>query len=90
MNCKCRKKLVDKLVEECTETDGEVKMAKINLTEHENKHKNKCSSCTLCTVLFSIITINIGIGTCFIYYKYMYHDKKAVAKERSIFQTTIY
>ena len=26
--CKCRKKLVDKLVEECTETNKKVKLAK--------------------------------------------------------------
>ena len=30
-NCKCRKKLVDKLVEECTETVEEVKIAKMTL-----------------------------------------------------------
>ena len=44
-NCKCSKKLVDKLVEECTENVKEVKLAKITLAENENKHK--CSSCTL-------------------------------------------
>ena len=32
-NYKCRKKLVDKLVDECTETVEEVKLAKINLDE---------------------------------------------------------
>ena len=32
-----RKKLVDKLVEECTENIDEVKMAKMTLAEHENK-----------------------------------------------------
>ena len=52
-NCKCRKKLIDKLVEECTETAGEVKLAKITSVEDENKHK--CSSGTLQIVLFSII-----------------------------------
>ena len=36
-NCKCRKKLVDKLVEECTETNNEVKLAKITPAENENK-----------------------------------------------------
>ena len=73
-NCKCRKKLVDKLVEECTENVEEVKLAKITSAEDENKHKNKCSSCTQYIVLFSIIfTINIGIGIYFVYYKYMYH-----------------
>ena len=49
-NCKCRNKLVDKLVEECTETVEEIKLAKITLAENENKHK--CSSCTLYIVFF--------------------------------------
>ena len=42
-NCKCGKKLVDKLVEECTENVEEVKLAKITSAEDENKHKNKCN-----------------------------------------------
>ena len=33
-NCKCRKKLVDKLVAECTENIDEVKTAEINSTEN--------------------------------------------------------
>ena len=71
-NCKCRKKLVDKLVE-CTENIDEVKLAKITLAEHENKYENmrKCS-CTLYIALFSVLlTINIGISTFFVYYEYM-------------------
>ena len=51
-NCKCRKKLIDKLVVECTETNDEVKMAKRSLAEHENEYK---FSCTSYVVLFSII-----------------------------------
>ena len=35
-NCKCRKKIVDKLVDECTETVEEVKLAKITLAENES------------------------------------------------------
>ena len=74
-NCKCRKELVDKLVEECTENVGEVKITKITLVENENKHKY--SSCALYIVLFSItFTINIAVGAYFVYYKYMNHDKK--------------
>ena len=38
-NCKSRKKLVDKLVEECSENIDEIKMAKITLAEHENEYK---------------------------------------------------
>ena len=67
-NCKYRKSLVDKLVKECTETNNEVKLARITLAENENKHKR--ISCTLYIVLILIIfTINIGIGTYFVYYK---------------------
>ena len=73
-NCKCRKKLVDKLVEECTENVKEVKLAKITSAEDESKYKR--SSCTLYVVLFSIVfTTNVGIATYFIYYKYMNRDK---------------
>ena len=68
-NCKCRKKLVAPLIEECTETVEEVKLAKITLTENENSYK--CSFCTVYTVLFWIFfTINIGgIGAYFIYFQ---------------------
>ena len=76
-NCNCKKSLVDKLVEECTETVEKMKLAKITWTElhstelHsvKNKNKHKCSSCTLCIVLFSILfTVNVGIGTYFAYF----------------------
>ena len=68
-----QKKVVDKLVEECTETVEEVKLAKITLAEDENKLK--CSSCTLYVVLFSIIfTTNVGIGT-YSFYFYWYLKK---------------
>ena len=83
-NCKCRKKLVDKLVEECTETNNEVKIAKIALAENENKHKR--SSCILYIVLFSIVfTMNIGFDTYFGYYKYMNLNKETDHKEKFYF-----
>ena len=71
-NCKCRKELVDKLVEECTKTVEEVlkevlKIAKTTLAKDKNNHK--CSPCTLYIVLFSILfTTNVEIGTCFVYF----------------------
>ena len=43
-NCKCRKKLIDKLVDECAETVEEVKLAKITLARNENEYE--CNSCT--------------------------------------------
>ena len=49
-NCTCRKQLVNKLVEECTEIVEEVKLAKRALVEHENVCK---SSCGIYVVLFN-------------------------------------
>ena len=66
------KKLADKLVEECTENIEEVKIA---------EHKNKCNSCILYIVLFSIFfAINIGIGAYFVYYKYMNRNKETTSR----------
>ena len=88
-NCKCRTKLVDKLAEECTETKYEAKIAKITLSENEKN--NKCSSCTLYIVLFSIIfTRNIGIGNYFVYSRcYLKKDGARVLLDTST-ETTVY
>ena len=69
-NCKCRKRLIDKLVEEFTENIDEVKIAGMALFEHENK----CvCSYTICVVLAVIVlTISVGIDAYFAY-KYMNH-----------------
>ena len=81
-NCKCKfdkscdvgKYLDYKLAEECTGNIDEVKIAGMALFERGNDCK---SSCTIYVVLIVIVfTISIGIGTYFIYYKYMNHDKK--------------
>ena len=72
-NSKCRKRLIDKRVEECSEIIDEVKMAKITLAEDENKFK---SSCTIYVILIAIIfTILMRIGTYFIYYQRNKHWK---------------
>ena len=60
-----KKRLVNKLVEECTENVEETRLVETTSSENENKHK--CSSCTLYIVLFSIFfTINVGIGSYFL------------------------
>ena len=76
-NCKCRIKLVDKLVDECTETAEEVKLA-------ENQNSCKCSSCTVYIVLFWIFfTINIGgIGAYFIFFHW-YLKRYLLVKQQS-------
>ena len=65
-----KKKIVAPLIEERTETVKEVKLAKITLAENENS--NKCSSCTVYTVLLWIFfTINFGgIGAYFVYFQW--------------------
>ena len=68
-NCKCRKKLVDQLVDECTETFEEVKITKIALAENENNYK--FSSCTVYIVLMLVVfTIFTRITIYFVYYKW--------------------
>ena len=64
-----KKQLINQL-KNVKKTKKKKKEPKITLAEDENKHK--CSSCTLHIALFSIIfTINVGIDTYFVYYKYM-------------------
>ena len=67
-NCTCRKKLVAPLIEECSDTVDEVKLAKITLAENANSYK--CSFCPVYIVLFRIFfTINVGgIGEYFVYF----------------------
>ena len=52
-SCKCKEKLVDKLIDKFTETIEEVKLAKITLAENEKD--NKYSSCTVYIVLMIVI-----------------------------------
>ena len=63
-SCKCRKKLVDPLIEECTKN--------IDIVTIDNEDKNKCSFSIVyivCLVLFSrILAISIGISIYFVYY----------------------
>ena len=74
--CKCRKRLVDKLVEECNENIDEEKLTKIDLFEH----KNDCVCNYIVFIVFSVIALRIciGIGAYFVYYKYMNHNKENV------------
>ena len=61
--------MVNKVIDECTETIDEVKIV--------CESKNKCNSCILYIALFSIFfTINVGIGAYFVYYKYINRNKK--------------
>ena len=59
---------MDKLIDECDENIDEVKIV--------SESKNKCNSCILYIVLFSIFfIINVGIGAYFAYYKHVNPSK---------------
>ena len=65
-NSKCRKRLVDKLVEECSENIDENKLI-YNRTL--NVYGNVCNSCTICTVLsVMLFIISISISSVSIYF----------------------
>ena len=74
-NCKCRKKLVDLLVEECTENIEETKLVKKTLDEN----KDRCNSYTIYMALFwtffIFFIINFGIGIYFVYRNYVNRNK---------------
>ena len=81
-NCKSRKALVDKLADKCDENIEEASLVKINST------KCKHNSCILHVVLFSIFfTINVGIASYFVYYKYMNRNKENVSVYGYVYYT---
>ena len=86
-----KKRLGNKLVEECTENTDKTRLVEINSAEC-NSVENKCKHnlCTLYIVLFSIIfTVNIGIGSYFLcFYWYLKKDVVCV-KFGTRTQTTI-
>ena len=86
-SCKCRKRLVDKLVEEYNENIDEAKLTEIALFEH----KNECVCYYTVFIVLGVIvlTICIGISTYFVYYKYMNRNKENVSVYDYVYQTTI-
>ena len=58
-SCKCKKKLVDPLLEESTENINETKLVNITV---ENKNNDRCCSCVVYKVLFWIFFV-ISCGT---------------------------
>ena len=69
-NCKCRKILVDKLIDECTETIEEIKLANI-ATIKLHSFKNENNSCIVYIVLMIVVfTICTGITVYLVYYNW--------------------
>ena len=90
-NCKCRKKLVDKLVDECTETVEEVKLANIIFAENENENSYKYIPCTVYIVLLSVFfTFNVGIVTYYVHSQGYLKKDELYVKSNTYKETTIY
>ena len=89
-NCKCRKKLVAPLIEECTETVEEVKLAKITLAENENSCK--CNPCTVYIVLMIVFfIICTKISAYFVCYNWsLVKNNVSCIKFGTSTQTTVY
>ena len=71
-NCKCRKKLFDEIIDECTESIEEVKLTEITV-----ENENSCYKCSSCKVLYIILmivvfTIFTGITIYFVYYNWFF------------------
>ena len=73
-NCKCRKKIFDKLVEECSENiDGNEMLYNETLDVIPlNVYKKVCSSCIVCIVLFVVFLIESICICCVFIYFYWY------------------
>ena len=70
---KCRKKLADALVDECTQNIEETKLVKITV---ENENNGRCTSFVVYKVLFFIFfLIIIVIGIYFVYCKHVNRNK---------------
>ena len=67
--CKCRKKLTNKLINECIETIEEIKLVNTPFTKNENNYE--CGSCTVFIVLMIVaFTIFIAVTVYLIYYNW--------------------
>ena len=66
---KCRKKLADKLIDECTETINETKLTNITFTK--NEHNYEYGSCMVYIVLMIVgIVVSIWITVYLVYYNW--------------------
>ena len=68
-SCKCRKKLIDPLVEECAKNIDETKLVNITI---KNETNSRCTSYLVYKVLFWIFfVIRCGTIICIVYHVYV-------------------
>ena len=81
-NCKCRKKIIDKLVEECSENIDRNEMVYNENLDIISSSDNKTSdSCIVYLILFSVFLI-ISISMAIYAYFYLYLKNKSTNSHR--------
>ena len=74
-SCTCRKKLIDPLVEECTENIIETELVKITLDKSEDRCNSYVVYRALFWTFFIFSLISIGISIYFVYHNYVNGNK---------------
>ena len=74
-SCKWRKKLIDPLVEECTENINEAELVKITLDKSEDRWNSYVVYRSLFWTFFIFFLISIGISIYFVYRNYVNRNK---------------
>ena len=90
--CKCRKKIVEKLVEECSENSDGHKMLHNETLDviPLNDYKKACNSCAIYIELFAVFFItSICISSIFIYFHWYLQKDNVRIKFYPCTQTTI-
>ena len=97
-DCKCKKKLIDPLIEECTKNDDDDKTKIVNITvENDDKTKivnvtveNKNSSCKVYIIFMTIaFTILTGITIYFVYYNWFLIKNKVFCTKSNTHKETL-
>ena len=85
-NCQCRKRIIDKLVDECSEKIYENEtLDKLPLNAILlNVYKNVCSSCMLYIILFVVFLITSICICCVFIYFYWYLKKDDITTNFSV------
>ena len=92
-NCRCRRKIVDKLLEECSKNiDGNEMLHNETLNVIPlNVYKKACNSCTIYIVLFAVFFLTgICISTFFYLFSLVFKKDNVRIKFNPDTQTTIY
>ena len=86
-NCKCRKRLVDKLVEECNENIDEANLTRIALFEH----RNECVCCYTVFIVLTVIALTVSTGVrAYFTYRYINRNKENISKYDYVYHVNNY